>query len=114
MRDDIGGLPIHILAGASNFSNTEVMQLLLLEQGDFANAQIEPPSRKGAVLLNLTRTALRFGSTNAAIQEFATLEGSTPLHEAAKRGRSEYVALLLAMRSDPSIRNKLGQTPLEL
>lgn len=40
--------------------------------------------------------------------------GFTPLHEASKNGRTQMCALLVAYGADPHMKNREGQTPIEL
>lgn len=40
--------------------------------------------------------------------------GFAPLHEAAKNGRTQMCALLVAYGADPHMKNRKGQTPIEL
>merc|ERR1712187_978003 len=114
MGSPFGALSIHCLAAINNFDNIEAMRLLVRTHPAHANVQMLPDGQMWKAIYRFARTAVWIGSTNSVLLEFAWWEGSTPLHAAAGRGRSEYTALLLAAKGDPTIRNRLQQTPLDL
>jgi ankyrin repeat protein len=70
-----------------------------------AAAQSDP-----AVALALTRRLLEKGA-NPNVRQAG---GWTPLHEAARRGHAEMVALLLGAGAEAAARNDEGKSPLDL
>lgn len=86
---------------------------LLLEQGCDVNARFRAQTRTWKMMLQGMRLAARVDD-GTATREFAVLEGSTPLHFAAKRGDVDLVKVLVEHRADLDVRNKQGRTPLDV
>jgi hypothetical protein len=110
--DGSGNTPLHAAAWPGNL---EVVSLLL-EHGADPNAR----NRRGVPVLHEAvrrgqeEMAVLLARSGAAVDDQAGDDGSTPLHWAAKAGRTSLVRFLLAGGADPHLRDSWGRTPLEL
>lgn len=102
--------PILCFLGQSEDSDQESLRLLLSRRCD-PNVQWFPGRAVWKLLCKSTRLAGCFKSRPCL--ELAMLEGSTPLHMAAKRGDVALVKCLVAAQAEVQ-RNSKGLTPLEL
>ncbi len=108
---DNGARPLLNAAFAED-CRMDVVQALL-DAGANVNGQNTPSTLKWRLLGGLARKLRWAGRANAMFAEMACWGGATALHFAAKRGDADLVELLLANRADPTLRNLLGQTPLQ-
>uniref|UniRef100_A0A7S1LZR5 Uncharacterized protein n=1 Tax=Alexandrium catenella TaxID=2925 RepID=A0A7S1LZR5_ALECA len=99
-----------LLASNENVNNDAAH--FLLSQGCKVNGCWRPQKLPLGAILKAMRFAGRFPH-GTAVDEFAVLEKSTPLHFAAKRGDVELINLLMASRAEPT-KNKQGNTPLDV
>jgi len=110
IADKMGDTP---LMGVSTRENVD----LLADYGVDMNAR----NAKGetALLVNAREKRLATGATERLAQRGADLEardakGNTALHLVAARNKREHVEVLLNNGADPTARNALDQTPLDL
>ena len=78
------------------------------------NVQISPRTRKWRALLATARWAANRGTKRQLLLEMATWAGATPLMGAVKQGKVAETQELLALRADPTLRNRQGLTALDL
>ena len=72
------------------------------------------PQLPAKLVYDLVRCIVRCcGSRNKLLRFLASVAGATPLHFAAFRGDVSLCTLLCSHGADPSLRNRLGMTPLE-
>jgi len=99
------------LVAINEDSDNEAMKALL-HRGCSPNMPWRPQSMKWRALLKGVRT-LHHCSRSRVLLELAVIQGSTPLHFAAKRGDVDLVHQLLRARAQPQ-KNRLGYTPLDV
>jgi len=86
---------------------------LLLQEGHDVNARFRPQNRTWKMMLQVMRLAAKVDNSTCT-RAFANLEGSTPLHFAAKRGDVALASLLVAHGADVGAKNKQGRTALDV
>uniref|UniRef100_A0A672PX48 Poly [ADP-ribose] polymerase n=1 Tax=Sinocyclocheilus grahami TaxID=75366 RepID=A0A672PX48_SINGR len=99
---------------AAGYNNQEVAEYLLQH-----GAEVNSQDKGGLIPLH---NAASYGHVDVAallIKCNACVNATdkwafTPLHEAAQKGRTQLCVLLLAHRTDPTLRNQEGQSPLNL
>lgn len=87
----------------------------LVEQGADVNGRWQPHDFKWRIL----GKGLEFLSNTASgkfrtIKELCMIPGASPLHFAAKRGDVDLVETLLKLRADLTLKNKQGETPMDV
>jgi len=85
---------------------------LLLGAGCSLNQQCQPGSFKAKALCRAAQMLAKCTHRSRLVADLAMIEGSTPLHFAAKRGDVDLVTALLSARALP-LRNRQGHTPLD-
>ena len=75
---------------------------------------IRPRILKWRVIFLATRQLSRLGNTNKMVQELASWEGITPLHDAGRLGHHELADVLTAAGAPTEARTAQGWTPLQL
>jgi hypothetical protein len=75
---------------------------------------IRPRTLKWRVIFSATRQLSRLGKTNKMVQELASWEGITPLHDAGRLGHHELADVLTAAGAPTEARTAQGLTPLQL
>jgi ankyrin repeat protein len=112
--DSLGVTPLHHAAQQGHLKALN----LLLEHGAHPNART---ATKGATALHLAAENNRLEIARALLEspqaeslniDAPTGMGYTPLHSAARAGRSELVELLLEHGADPNARDPAGTTPI--
>eukprot|EP00930_Biecheleria_cincta_P068183 TRINITY_DN5537_c0_g4_i1.p1 TRINITY_DN5537_c0_g4~~TRINITY_DN5537_c0_g4_i1.p1 ORF type:complete len:662 (+),score=94.37 TRINITY_DN5537_c0_g4_i1:82-2067(+) len=93
-------------------SQKEAMQLLL-DHGCSVNASWTPHTCFFKCMLKLVRLGGKLTSSRP-VAELSLLEGSTPLHFAAKRGDVAMVRQLIAAKADVEKRNSQGRRPIDV
>jgi len=111
-ENDIGSNTL-IVACDSDSSGPEVVRELLAARAN-VNHQQHTHKRKWKALLFTARTATRLGSRSLLFQAMSQWEGCTPLFPAARRGKVAEIKVLLAARADANLRNRKGQTALDV
>lgn len=97
---------------ASNENVNSDAAHFLLSKGCNVNGCWRPQKLPLKGILKAARLAGRLPH-GTAVDEFALLEGATPLHFAAKRGDVELIQLLMTARAEPA-KNRQGRTPLDV
>jgi len=110
-ENDIGS-NILTVACDSDSSGPEVVRELVAARAN-VNHQQHSHTLKWKTLLLVARTATHF-SQSLLLQAMSQWDGCTPLFPAARRGKVEEIKELLAARADTNLRNRRGQTALEV
>jgi hypothetical protein len=114
-KDKWGHAHSLLCAACTNEDSDIEAAMFLVEQGANVNGRWQPHDFKWKVLGKglgfLTNTA---SGRTRTIKELSMIDGSAPLHFAAKRGDIELVEALLKLRADPTQENKQKKTPMDV
>jgi ankyrin repeat protein len=108
----VGNSPLHVAVASGNLQVVN----LLIDAGSDVNAKGD----SGAAPLHLAAVAGNCPITSALLKAGARVDSrgfrhnDTPLHIAARYGRAEVARLLLEHGANPSAKNMLNQTPLQI
>jgi len=107
-----GGSQSMLCLLASNENVNDEAARYLMSLGCDVGSAWRPQKLALQAMLKAARLAGRFPHCKA-VDEFAVLDGSTPLHFAAKRGDVNLINLLVNARAEP-VKNRQGHTPLDV
>merc|ERR1711920_631148 len=107
-----GHTALHGLAGSHDCSLTAIEALI--DSGAEVNMPTRAKTLKWRSIKGFARALKVRGLADAVFTRLAKEEGQTALHEAVDRSNVDAIQLLIARRADPSLRNCMGQSPLDM
>lgn len=101
-------------SAASNQNSMPKVIQLLATAGVDVNWRTTAPAFKWRMIYRLAHLAVRLGVRSTLLTEISEWDGDTALMSAVKEGKVADVQALLDAVADPTLRNRCGQTALDL
>jgi hypothetical protein len=97
-----------------SFASAETVQIALDAGGDPNEPTNMSGLGKGMCSVSRGLLSAGMGKDSFLVKALAAMDGQRPLHAAAANSNVGVVEKLLEVGADPRIRNKMGQTPLDI